>query len=371
MIRTVLSLTLAIAGCAGSDAPSSPLGETGDTLTWQDAALDADGPFRVGHRYWRFTYQPTPDEAPREIGVSVWYPTLDEAGEDVFYENPVPLVPDPTALGEASLAPSWHEGGYPLVAYTHGNRGYTGTSADLMHHFASHGWVAVAPNHTDDLLFAEVSPPPQGHWYHRALDVQQAVDQALAAEFLGGQVAGDAYVLTGHSRGANTVWAASGATFNGKSTASWCPDCSATQLALFDDAVHDKRIVGAVPMAGTPREEHFTAAGLNDVDVPVLFLSGTYDPRGQQEHFDGTDPLPMTWVDIEGACHFTFSTGGCLETEETPTPIPDPEGFRIVNTYTLAFARALVLGDTSTSVVDTLSGARDVDARALFQRRGE
>ena len=43
------------------------------------------------------------------------------------------------------------EHGYPVLVFSHGSL-YGGSSAFLARHFASHGWVVAAPDHTGHLL---------------------------------------------------------------------------------------------------------------------------------------------------------------------------------------------------------------------------
>ena len=41
-----------------------------------------------------------------------------------------------------------------------------------MRYFASHGWIAIAPNHTNNLLADHVDPLPTEHFIHRSLDLK-------------------------------------------------------------------------------------------------------------------------------------------------------------------------------------------------------
>src|SRR5690606_27656465 len=120
-------------------------------------------------------------------------------GEELSYAG---IAPAKGTLGDAPPAASVYEGGYPLLAYTHGDRGFGGTSADLMGWVASHGWVAVAPDHTGNLL-VDPDVNAQLHWRHRPMDVRAVVDALRDLpkdDALAGKVVTDAYALAGHSR---------------------------------------------------------------------------------------------------------------------------------------------------------------------------
>ena len=57
----------------------------------------------------------------------------------------------------------------------------------------------------------------------------------------------------------------------------------------------------------------------------------------------------MVWIEIAGACHQAFALGGCLE-------LSNEDGFRLINGYSLAFARQLILNDDSESTTALLGG---------------
>src|SRR5262249_21148741 len=130
-------------------------------------------PFHVGYRSWTVTYNAPAQADPRTITVDVWYPTLDADGPHPVY---LKLFEDDDVIEGASLAPPVDPSGYPVHVYSHGSYGFGGTSSDLMHYFASHGWVAVAPNHTGNTLGIPNDKEPITIYYLRSTDVTATLD---------------------------------------------------------------------------------------------------------------------------------------------------------------------------------------------------
>lgn len=324
-----------LVGCVAEEP--APTSETPDPPAWVGWSVLQGGPQSVGRRDQELTYEPLPGES-RTIHVYVRYPV---------------------AFGETEPAPSVHTRGYPVLAFSHGDQSVGVSAEALMGFLASHGWVAISVDHTDNLLGANVDPTPQGHWYHRPRDLSAALDWLEADPALA-DADTDRTVIAGHSRGGSTMWSLVGATFDPGSQDAYCPDCSDAQLAAFD-ALADERMAAGMLLASTRRTGLFGETG-HTTDLPLLMVTGTEDPIGQQAFFDEADSLDLTWVDIEDGCHETPTTGLC------PT-LGAAEGFDIVNAYALAFARARVLDDASDEVVGILDGTVEVDPRAALQTR--
>jgi predicted dienelactone hydrolase len=349
-------------GCSATDNPDKPAADSGAPsvipLAW---AADQPGPYRVGYRAWPVTYEPLPGES-RTVTVNVWFPTEDAQGEPVTYGEFYPAGSH--ILGGAQPATPAHEKGWPVMAFSHGDRGYGGSAEYLMAHFASHGWVAVAPDHTDNLLWANAEPTPQGHGYHRPLDVLASLDALTADERLG-QANTDSWFLTGHSRGTTTVWTIAGASFVEEDPEAWCPGCSETQIELFTDGtLTDERAVAALPLAGMLRASLFGDTGHRSVNVPVMTLTGSEDDVGQETQFERLDGLDYTWIEFEGGCHQTFTIGAC-------STLDTDEGWWLIQTYALATARFHLLDDRTAQVVEWVEGTQTLDARVSYARRTE
>jgi len=370
LTRGAAVLLATLVGALGAGCPTTEADDVPDPLTW---AVDEAGPYTVGYRTWETSYVPPGSVEERSIVVHLWYPSLAEAGITATYEF---MFPDEGSLVDATPEPAAHPAGYPVLAYSHGNQGFGGSSAFLMRHFASHGWVAVAPDHTGNTLSTHQDPRPLSLWLDRASDVSFALDELAAGNeddahqaSLPGSVDTSRVAMTGHSFGGYTVWSAVGAAFDRARIEGRCNEgdypeeqCTDTLLDAFEARTADPRLVGGIPMAGSGREEWFGEDGMNAVSLPMLQMSGSLDAGAVDGTWELADQVQMTWVDIEGGCHQLFGLGACSEG-------PSDEGFAIVNAYALAFARSLVLDDSSETTTGILDGSVGISDRVTLQRR--
>ncbi len=324
------------------------------------------GPFGVGFRTAPYTYTPAGSTAPRAIALHVWYPTWGApAGPR---PNHAGLFRDPESVIDAPPAAPVYDGAYPVMVFSHGHQGFAGNAHFLMRWMASHGWVAIAPDHTGNTLRDTPPTLPASIFHLRGRDVSAALD-ALAAGSPGGPLAGpvrtDRVLLVGHSFGSHTTWAVAGATYDLAAVEARCmgPNpCVEGDREAFRAGGRDPRVVAVVPMAGTIRRVWFGPEGHRGVMVPVLALSGSDDPVGAAEQFAETAPIPMVWADIQGGCHQFFGFGGCAN---APDALQGP----IVGALVLAFGRQTVLGDTNEVVRGIVAGQTVVSERVTLQRR--
>lgn len=384
--RAVLRRTAALAAIASSAVLGCGSGGESSGSTGSSAAgggsgpempdggllhfpVDAVGPFRVGYRAWKITYEPKAGGGgPREIGINVWYPTLDTEGTNPVY---LKLFEDTDVLENAALAPPIEPAGYPVHVYSHGASGFGATSSDLMHYFASHGWVAVAPDHTGNTLGTPTSPYPLSLYVHRSTDVSAALDALDAlpeGDPLAGKCRTERVILSGHSFGTFTTWASGGAAFDPSALEAKCnageftEPCAPEQIDAFAKGLGDARVVAGLPMAGGS-PGWIADGGFDAASKPFFLMTGSNDPVGAEAVWDATTSLDLTWIDIEGGCHQLFALGGCAEVDSAV-------GYAIVNTYALAFARRHVLGDESDRVARLLDGTEPVSDLVTFQRKG-
>ena len=221
-----------------------------------------DGPFQVGWRTYEHTYQPRPDGPERTITVNLFYPTEATDGAPARYFD---LLADRTAFRDAPLADSIYDGGtYPVQLHSHGHTGYAGAEGPWLFHFVRHGWVVVAPEHTNNTLFDNVSPRQMELYYQRPLDVRAALDSAADLpdeDPLAGKLDTDRVILSGHSFGGFTTWIGAGAALDADAVEARCAEsqmedgegCTAEDLEVFGSDLSEPRAVAAIPHSGDTR----------------------------------------------------------------------------------------------------------------------
>ncbi|MBT6435304.1 MAG: hypothetical protein HOK97_08575 [Deltaproteobacteria bacterium] len=351
-----IALTICLMACTGSSEENS--GPNG-----LDYPLDNDGPFEVGYTTFETSYTPPGQTQPRTVPVFIWYPTEDVHNDDAVPPTQSPiyidLFVDSDTIIDATPAASIYEAGYPLLAYSHGSQGVAQGSWRLMRYFASHGWVAMSVGHIGNMLTegSEASNTSVEHWHHRPLDISAGIDALetlISPAALAGQIDTSRTLLTGHSRGAYTTWAAGGATYDVENIQSRCdngnyPDgCSEEAIASFSQGFSDPRIKALIPTAGSGHGEFFDGVqGRDAVALPMFMMTATEDQVGAESVYENTNIDDFTWVEIEGGCHELFNLG-CGRME-------DGKKFPIVTTYALAFGRRHILDDTSENTVGILN----------------
>lgn len=346
--RLLLAAPLFLFGC-GTEPPAE---EWPDTLEW---AVDEAGPFQVGHEMLDATYVMPSTGESRTIPVSVWYPTEDTEGLPA--EHYAAIAGD--SFQWATPAPPVHEGGYPVLAYSHGHVMFPAASKFLMRHAASHGWVAVAPAHLGNTLITagQNDIRPVHMWLDRSTDITAALDLlADGRPALAGAANMDRVVMSGHSFGGHSTWASAGGSFDVDAIEARCANdeylagsCTPMAMDAFADGAGDPRFVAAIAMDGAGTESWFGATGLGSIQIPMMQMytdsdAGRITPPSRAPGVDLVD------VEIAGACHGTFSVAtGCA--------LPPDEGYGLVQTYALAFARHHALGDDTQGTTALLTGA--------------
>jgi dienelactone hydrolase len=361
----MLSSALLGAGCY-ADTPPNPAdgadagdgGAAVDPLSWTVAK---PGPYACGHRTLETTYAQPGGLPARTIPIHVWYPSNVAKGDHPIYRN---VFVDDHAWEDAPLAPSPWPGGMPVLVHSHGYKGFAGNSARLMCHLASHGWLAVAPEHVGNTIGDTPDTLPIAVYFQRPLDVRAALD------FVAEPPAGDALVgradlthvaMSGHSFGTYTAWAVAGAAYDAASIKAQCDSggvasCTDAQRAVFTTDLSEKRASVVIPMAGGT-DDFFAADGYDAARVPVLLMSGTLNPVGDDALFASTKGVDLTWVDVTGGCHQLFGLGNGVLGDPGCAVLPDEEGFALVNPWVLAYVRYHVLADRGAEVSGIVEGS--------------
>ena len=331
--------------------------------------VETDGPFLVGYRKLSHTYTPKGQTTPRTILVHVWYPATEKNDASPIYG---PLI-DLDAYTDAPAMTPVRAEGFPVLVYSHGSNSFGGSAKFLLHRFVSNGWVYIAPDHTGNLLLDSTADKdrPIAMYYERSLDVSEALSFVKADATLGPRIASDRVVMAGHSYGGFTSWATAGAKFDAAAVKKQCDamifqaPCTQAEVDAFAAGVRDPRVIAAIPMAGgNGSTDWFGQTGQDSVEVPLLIMSGTEDPASAEEAFSRVSGVDLSWIHIDGACHQTFSLGGCKN-------IPDAESFAIVNAYSLAFARKHLLSDTSARTVGLTDGSMSASPRVTFKHKAK
>ena len=312
------------------------------------------GPYNIGYASWSHVYIDATGEE-RTIDINTWFPSEDLLGEEVTYMG---FVEDFEVLGNASLAEPKMYKEHPMMLFSHGNFGYGANSAFLMRHFASHGWVAVAPDHSGNTIseFADEIAPSIRHW--RPTDDSETIN-AVAGQAWLSNVNTETVVLAGHSYGAYDGWLLSGGRLDLQALEELCSEgagmtrpCSPEEHAALQRSFKDDRVVGMIPMAGAQNFTWFGDSGRTNVNIPVLQMSGTRDQDDPQRIWDNKGSTPMRWIELLGGCHQAFALGACAE-------MSNEDAFGITQSYALAFGREIVLGDVL--MEDVLNGSEDLD----------
>lgn len=341
-------------GAGGAAGGGGAGGAPPDPLSWP---IDAPGPFNTGFRGISTDYDFPTTAEDRTILVNVWYPTTDTEGDNPRYLG---TRVDFEVFEGATVAPPVHADGYPVLIHSHGDRAFGGELAHIARVMASHGWVVVAPDHTDN-LFPSGEDNALSHYIERPLDITHALDviAALPEDDPLSRAVTDRVILSGHSRGTYTTFASGGGTYDAGALDEACASddalmCMPEERAVLGEGLGDPRVVGIIPMAGNIRRRYFGPDGHLSVEKPLLWITGSEDDRGVAGEWPNFASFAAVWIDLEGACHVSFTLGLCgtLDAEIA---------FATTQRYMLAFARRVLLGDTSEDVGALMSGETVMD----------
>lgn len=259
------------------------------------------GPFPVGVRTLplsdpsRLNVQGT---GPRPVRLEVYYPSTAEAVEGVPRDVAIIFGTTPVAETPAYRNVARAAGTFPVVLFSHGNRGIRFQNVYFCAHLASHGFVVASPDHHGN-TFQDVTPDPEPQ-VNRPLDMSFIIDQLEAmnvepGHFLEGGIDPTRIGASGHSFGGYTTFSLGG---------------GANNFGTFTDA----RVKALMPQAPASSDAFFPDAFFATVTIPTLVLGGSIDettpfPEHQQHAFDllPSGAAVVGLAQQVDAGHFSFS----------------------------------------------------------------
>ena len=390
LLTTLLLVALLLSACQPIQPPAKllapePVGRRPDAPEYAK-----HGPFWVGYRDVVIG-----EGTDHPLAAGLWYPALNPQGvkEEMIYmiTTKIPVegmkatapIYGHALLGagiDAAAAP------YPLVVYSHGFASNAAWASALLEHYASHGFIVLASEHTEQFDF-DWSEIPNAS-IDRPRDIKQTLDFAEAMNAPDGALAGlidmQNVAVMGHSYGGYTALAMAGAQYDLKAFNARC-----AALALDDPnqflctpivpreadmaaragldpmpeglwpSFGDPRVTAIIPMAGDAYL--FDQAGLAKITVPMMAIGGTADTGtpytwGSRPTYDYVSSDHKTLVTFIGGEHFIMASCASMPWwSATPfyawvcfDPVWDKDrSIDLINHFSTAFLLAELKGDAA------------------------
>lgn len=259
----------------------------------------------------------------------------------------------------------------PVVVISHGLGSTPEAFAYLGDHFASHGFVAILPQHigsdesrrTSALAGVLTSPVTPVEFVDRPLDISYVLDTlgelADTDPGLAGRMDLQRVAVLGHSFGGYTALALAGASLNtgdlfqqecarpqARLDVSLVLQCAASRLPPYTYTLRDPRVQAAIAVSPLTHPV-FGPEGLGQIQVPVMMMSGSNDfiasAVQQQIHPFLWLNTPAKYLAIMVPSSHTFadntpSSGATLDTVSLLLSGPSPRlGQEYVREMSLAF----------------------------------
>ncbi|MBX3422613.1 MAG: hypothetical protein KF752_13755 [Pirellulaceae bacterium] len=280
----------------------------------------------------------------RRLKTEIWYPVSPASSEAVSADQAKPRLRNvPCADGE-----------FPVIMFSHGSQATRLQSTELCEHWASHGYIVVAPDHQFNTFIDHDNNRMLQTALDRPRDISFVLDQVerrheTAGDLLYRKLRLDRIAAIGHSFGGYTSLVLGGAEVDFQTASRRF----GAELPEKLPGLSDSRIQVVVSYApiGPPV---FNATGLAELKKPTLVFGGTLDTilpyQTSQvpiyEHAGGTCYL----AGLVGGSHFSFNNAGVLKLiqmvqgEDAREEIDRAEADRLVRGITLAFLDRHLIG---------------------------
>lgn len=346
-------------------------------------------------------------ESENSLEIHSWYPALIPTGEeatieyavtlkDSTWQSSAPQVAHGHALRDAAIDEA--QAPYPLVVLSHGFMLSPAWYHTLAEHFASHGFVVLAPDHVE-----KFDPTFGGMWktlIDRPVDVARTLDYAAMLTALDGEMAGlidmEKVAVVGHSYGGYTALAAAGAQYDMAAYKARCGELAEDDpLAFFClpivpmeaemaaraglaeipegmwPSLGDPRVKAIIPLAGD--SYLFDQAGLAQITVPMMAITGGADTGtppewGAQPAYAYAASEQKALVVLDGAEHMIFTTP--CENQPWISEHPYYEYFCFDPAWEKAPALDLIHHFATAFLLDVLNGDQAAHA-ALLPEAGQ
>ena len=283
-------------------------------------SLLENGPFTSGTMDVVFT-------SPRghEVTLQIWYPTKENDGDEVIYDNVLP------GLALDDTKPDCSEP-RPVTIYSHGFPSIRWGSAYMMESLATHGFISIAMNHIYGTVFdVDIDKFPD-HILSRPDDIMESFDWLVSQNNITGDlfnciIPEEGYSMIGQSTGGYTSMMISGAKILPSDLESSCNETGSdftdvnceilnrfSDLQISEFSNPDPRVKSALLLS--PWNGSVLDTGISSVSIPTLVLTGTADETVTISEVNNTvlqlgDSL-VNYALFNNSGHYAFAPIGCL-----------------------------------------------------------